>query len=91
MIKNFRIWWESQPSFARLAKRVVADGEGASKFVTINQITVLMKTMQKLVFHCKLTLVKTAIAGEDPNCMIIMAIGNYIDLDLSKLSIKLRA
>ncbi len=75
-----------------LAKRIVADGEGASKFINI------------LVKNCKTEedakkiglsianspLVKTAIAGEDPNWgRIIMAIGKTgIIVNLNKLSIK---
>ncbi len=61
-----------------LAKRVVADGEGASKFVTINVLN--SKTEQdakKIGFSiANSPLVKTAFAGEDPNWgRIIMAIG----------------
>ena len=75
-----------------LAKRVVADGEGASKFVTINVLS--SKTEQdakKIGFSiANSPLVKTAIAGEDPNWgRIIMAIGkSEVDINLSKLSIK---
>ena len=75
-----------------LAKRVVADGEGASKFVTINVLN--SKTEQdakKVGFSiANSPLVKTAIAGEDPNWgRIIMAIGKSdVDINLNKLSIK---
>ena len=75
-----------------LAKRVVADGEGASKFVTINVFN--SKTEQdakKIGFSiANSPLVKTAIAGEDPNWgRIIMAIGKSdVDINLNKLSIK---
>ncbi|WP_440923072.1 bifunctional glutamate N-acetyltransferase/amino-acid acetyltransferase ArgJ [Candidatus Pelagibacter sp.] len=75
-----------------LAKRVVADGEGASKFVTINVLN--SKTEQdakKIGFSiANSPLVKTAIAGEDPNWgRIIMAIGkSNVDINLNKLSIK---
>ena len=75
-----------------LAKRVVADGEGATKFVTINVYN--SKTEQdakKIGFSiANSTLVKTAIAGEDPNWgRIIMAIGKSgIDVNLNKLSLK---
>ena len=76
-----------------LAKRVVADGEGASKILlTINVINQKMIILQKkLHFPLQiLNLVKTAIAGEDPNWgRIIMAIGKSdVDIDLKKLSIK---
>ena len=75
-----------------LAKRVVADGEGASKFVTINVVN--SKTDQdakKICFSiANSPLVKTAIAGEDPNWgRIIMALGKSgLDINLNKLSIK---
>ena len=75
-----------------LAKRVVADGEGASKFVTINVLN--SKTEQdakKICFSiANSSLVKTAIAGEDPNWgRIIMALGKSgLDINLNKLSIK---
>tara|TARA_B100000989_G_scaffold77289_1_gene54887 strand:+ start:3771 stop:5072 length:1302 start_codon:yes stop_codon:yes gene_type:complete len=75
-----------------LAKRVVADGEGASKFVTINVFN--SKTEQdakKIGFSiANSPLVKTALAGEDPNWgRIIMAIGKSgVDINLNKLSIK---
>ena len=74
-----------------LAKRVVADGEGASKFITIN--IVKSKTEQeakKIAFSiANSPLVKTAIAGEDPNWgRIIMAIGkSEAEINLKKLSI----
>ena len=75
-----------------LAKRVVADGEGASKFVTINVLN--SKTEQdakKIAFSvANSPLVKTAISGEDPNWgRIIMAIGkSNVEINLNRLSIK---
>jgi glutamate N-acetyltransferase/amino-acid N-acetyltransferase len=75
-----------------LAKRVVADGEGASKFVTIKVLN--SKTEQdakKIAFSiANSPLVKTAIAGEDPNWgRIIMAIGKSdAEINLNRLSIK---
>ncbi|MBD1139722.1 bifunctional glutamate N-acetyltransferase/amino-acid acetyltransferase ArgJ [Pelagibacterales bacterium SAG-MED38] len=75
-----------------LAKRVVADGEGASKFVTINVLNSKSEQdAKKIGFSiANSPLVKTAIAGEDPNWgRIIMAIGKSdIDINLNKLSIK---
>ena len=75
-----------------LSKRIVADGEGASKFITINIIkSKNVKDAKKIAFSiANSKLVKTAIAGEDPNWgRIIMAIGKSgIDTDLKKLSIK---
>ena len=75
-----------------LAKRVVADGEGASKFITLN--IKKCKTdidARKIAFSiANSPLVKTAIAGEDPNWgRIIMAIGKAgVTINLDKLSIK---
>ena len=75
-----------------LAKRVVADGEGATKFITIN--VKKAKTEEEAKTICfsiaNSPLVKTAIAGEDPNWgRIIMAIGKAgVDINLKKLSIK---
>ncbi len=75
-----------------LAKRVVADGEGASKFVTINVLNSKSEQdAKKIGFSiANSPLVKTAIAGEDPNWgRIIMAIGKSdVDINLNKLSIK---
>ena len=75
-----------------LAKRVAADGEGASKFITIN--TTNSKTEEhakKICFSiANSPLVKTAIAGEDPNWgRIIMAIGkSNVNINKNKISIK---
>jgi len=75
-----------------LAKRVVADGEGASKFISINVENCKNDNdAKKLAFSiANSPLVKTAIAGEDPNWgRIIMAIGKAgIQFHLDKLSIK---
>ena len=75
-----------------LAKRVVADGEGASKFITVsvgkckNEIEA-----QKIAFSiANSPLVKTAVSGEDPNWgRVIMAIGKAgPKINLKKLSLK---
>ena len=61
-----------------LSKQIVVDGEGASKFITVNVIGARSITMAKNVAFsiANSPLVKTAIAGEDPNWgRIIMAIG----------------
>ncbi|MDA9635188.1 bifunctional ornithine acetyltransferase/N-acetylglutamate synthase, partial [Candidatus Pelagibacter sp.] len=52
-----------------LSKRIVADGEGASKFITVNVIkSKNNKDAKKIAFSiANSKLVKTAIAGEDPN------------------------
>ena len=75
-----------------LAKRVVADGEGSSKFITINLQNCKKETdAKKIAFAiANSPLVKTAIAGEDPNWgRIIMAIGKSgVPININKLSIK---
>ena len=75
-----------------LSKRIVADGEGASKFITVNVVKSKNdKDAKKIAFSiANSKLVKTAIAGEDPNWgRIIMAIGkSNVDINLKKLSIQ---
>ena len=75
-----------------LAKRVVADGEGASKFITINLHNCKNENdAKKIAFSiANSPLIKTAIAGEDPNWgRIIMAIGKAnVPINIEKLSIK---
>ena len=61
-----------------LAKQIVVDGEGAKKFITVNVIGARSTAMAKNVAFsiANSPLVKTAIAGEDPNWgRIVMAIG----------------
>ena len=90
-IKNFEDGLHSV--LLNLAKRVVADGEGASKFITISVIKSKTEDdAKKIAFSiANSPLVKTAIAGNDPNWgRIIMAIGKAgIDIAINKLSIKL--
>ena len=75
-----------------LAKRVAADGEGASKFISIKvKNCKTEEDAKKICFSiANSPLVKTAIAGEDPNWgRIIMAIGKAnINLNSNKLAIK---
>jgi glutamate N-acetyltransferase/amino-acid N-acetyltransferase len=75
-----------------LSKRIVADGEGASKFITVNVVKSKNdKDAKKIAFSiANSNLVKTAIAGEDPNWgRIIMAIGkSNVDIDLKELSVQ---
>ncbi len=75
-----------------LAKRIVSDGEGASKFITINVGNARSELDAKKIALsiANSPLVKTAIAGEDPNWgRIVMAIGkSEIQIKLDKLSIK---
>ena len=75
-----------------LAKRVAADGEGSSKFITVKvKNSKSEEDAKKICFSiANSPLVKTAIAGEDPNWgRIIMAIGkSNVNLNPNKLSIK---
>ncbi len=74
-----------------LAKRVAADGEGSSKFVSVNVInTKTIEDAKKIAFSiANSPLVKTAIAGADPNWgRVIMAIGkSNVEINLNKLAI----
>ena len=89
-IKNFD--FALNKVLLNLAKRVVADGEGASKFITIDiQGCKNEDDAKKIGFSiANSPLVKTAIAGEDPNWgRIVMAIGKAgIQINYEKLSIK---
>ena len=75
-----------------LAKRVTADGEGASKFISITVKNCRTEEdAKKICFSiANSPLVKTAIAGEDPNWgRIIMAIGKAnVSLNPNKIAIK---
>jgi glutamate N-acetyltransferase/amino-acid N-acetyltransferase len=75
-----------------LAKRVVSDGEGASKFITINVSKCKNEIeAKKIAFSvANSPLVKTAVAGEDPNWgRVVMAIGKAgPKINLKKLLIK---
>tara|TARA_Y100001936_G_C16091499_1_gene686630 strand:- start:7081 stop:7605 length:525 start_codon:yes stop_codon:yes gene_type:complete len=76
-----------------LAKSVAADGEGASKFVIIKvEKSKSEEDAKKICFSiANSPLVKTAIAGEDPNWgRIIMAIGKTkININLNKLNLSI--
>ena len=75
-----------------LSKRIVADGEGANKFITVNVVkSKNANDAKKIAFSiANSNLVKTAIAGEDPNWgRIIMAIGkSNVDIDLKELTVQ---
>jgi len=75
-----------------LSKRIAADGEGASKFITVNvNNSKNQEEAKKIAFSiANSPLVKTAIAGEDPNWgRIVMAIGKAnVNINLNKLEIK---
>jgi len=76
-----------------LAKRVTADGEGSSKFITINVNGARNeKDAKEIAFSiANSPLVKTAFAGEDPNHgRIIAAIGkSKVQINLSKININM--
>ena len=75
-----------------LAKQIVVDGEGAKKFITVDVKGARSLTMAKNIGFtiANSPLVKTAIAGEDPNWgRIIMAIGKSKEnIVPSKIQIK---
>jgi len=76
-----------------LAKQIVVDGEGAKKFITINVINAKsLSSAKKIAFSiANSPLVKTAVAGEDPNWgRIVMGIGKSgEEIDVKKLKIKI--
>ena len=76
-----------------LAKQIVVDGEGAKKFLTISVINAKsLGSAKKIAFSiANSPLVKTAVAGEDPNWgRIIMGIGKSGEIvDTKKLKIKI--
>ncbi len=76
-----------------LAKQIVVDGEGAKKFLTINVINAKsLGSAKKIAFSiANSPLVKTAVAGEDPNWgRIIMGIGKSGEIiDSKKLKVKI--
>ncbi|MBO6784893.1 MAG: bifunctional glutamate N-acetyltransferase/amino-acid acetyltransferase ArgJ [Alphaproteobacteria bacterium] len=77
--------------FVDLAQQIVRDGEGAQKFVTINVTGAESKRAARTVglAIANSPLVKTAIAGEDPNWgRIVMAVGKAGEkADRDRLSI----
>ena len=76
-----------------LAKQIVVDGEGAKKFLTIKIINAKsLSSAKNIAFSiANSPLVKTAVAGEDPNWgRIVMGIGKSGEIiDTKKLKIKL--
>ena len=75
-----------------LAKQVVVDGEGAKKFVTVKVINAQsISSAKKIAFSvANSPLIKTAIAGEDPNWgRIVMGVGKSGEsVDKNKIIIK---
>ncbi len=75
-----------------LAKQIVVDGEGAKKFLTIKVLNAKsILSAKKIAFSVASSpLVKTAVAGEDPNWgRVVMGIGKSGErVDKNKISIK---
>tara|TARA_B110001452_G_scaffold179014_1_gene150225 strand:+ start:3151 stop:4455 length:1305 start_codon:yes stop_codon:yes gene_type:complete len=76
-----------------LAQQIVVDGEGAKKFITVKVINAKsIASAKNIAFSiANSPLVKTAVAGEDPNWgRIVMGIGKSGEpIDIKKLKIKL--
>ena len=76
-----------------LSKQIVVDGEGSKKFITINVINAKsLGSAKNIAFSiANSPLVKTAVAGEDPNWgRIAMGIGKSGEvIDQKKLKIKI--
>jgi len=76
-----------------LAQQIVVDGEGAKKFLTVKVVNAKsLGSAKKIAFSiANSPLVKTAVAGEDPNWgRIIMGIGKSGEIiDIKKLKVKL--
>ena len=76
-----------------LAKQIVVDGEGAKKFLTINVINAKsLGSAKNIAFSiANSPLIKTAVAGEDPNWgRIVMGIGKSGEIiDQKKLKVKI--
>ena len=74
-----------------LAKRVVNDGEGASKFIKINCLKCSTESdAKKISFSiANSPLVKTAITGEDPNWgRILMAAGKAgVEFEIDRVNL----
>ena len=75
-----------------LAQQIIVDGEGAKKFLTVKVINAKsLGSAKKIAFSiANSPLVKTAVAGEDPNWgRIIMGVGKSgEEIDSKKLKIK---
>ena len=91
--KNYQLLEKSvHKVMERLAKQIVMDGEGISKFITVN-ITSAKTILQakKIAFAiAESSLVKTAIAGSDPNWgRVIQAVGKSKEkIKVEKLKLK---
>jgi glutamate N-acetyltransferase/amino-acid N-acetyltransferase len=91
IIQNFEI--ALKKLCLNLSKQIIVDGEGAKKFLTINVINAKsLGSAKNIAFSiANSPLVKTAVAGEDPNWgRIVMGIGKSGEaIDQKKLKIKI--
>ena len=83
-----------QSAYIELAKKIIRDGEGATKFITINAYNVSTSKIAKEIAMsvANSPLVKTALFAEDPNWgRILSAIGNVNTnvKDLSNIELRL--
>ena len=76
----------------KFAQQIIVDGEGAKKFLTVKVINAKsLSSAKNIAFSiANSPLVKTAVAGEDPNWgRIVMGIGKSGEIiDVKKLRIK---
>jgi glutamate N-acetyltransferase/amino-acid N-acetyltransferase len=76
-----------------LSKQIVVDGEGAKKFITVKIInSETIERAKKIAFSiANSPLIKTAVAGEDPNWgRIVMGIGKSGEkIDSKKMTVKI--
>jgi len=82
--------------FVQLAQAIVRDGEGASKFVTVNVEAAdnVQEALSVAYTVAESPLVKTALTASDPNWgRILAAVGraDVSDLDVSKIKISLNS
>ena len=82
--------------FVQLAQAIVRDGEGASKFVTVNVEGAgnIQEALSVAYTVAESPLVKTALTASDPNWgRILAAVGRaeVSDLDISKIQISLNS
>ena len=80
--------------YIELAKKIIEDGEGATKFITINvdKVSTFKVAKEIAMSVANSPLVKTALFAEDPNWgRILSAIGNVNTSvkDLSKIELRL--
>jgi len=91
IIQNFEV--ALKKLCLNLSKQIIVDGEGAKKFLTINVINAKsLGSAKNIAFSiANSPLVKTAVAGEDPNWgRIVMGIGKSGEvIDQKKLKIKI--